>query len=110
LKQRKKANEVINVSLFFKAKDRHLANVISIESPEKAEGSVEELRKEFRQAKSRKQRVKLMRAAMIAKFRSLAETKRKNLGEKERNQFFSVAKVYQVFINEASEALKKEKK
>lgn len=72
--------------LFFKAKDKRLAKIISIKSPAAFRESIKILKKGGLTTKEK-------RGLVLAKNRAGAILKKKNLSPKERKQFRTISKI-----------------
>lgn len=75
-----------NQSIFFKPKNRRLAEKISITSPTAFRKSIRELAKNGLTLKEKK-------ALVVARTRSKLQLKRKDLSPKERKQFKTISKM-----------------
>ncbi|MEM4271215.1 MAG: hypothetical protein QXO70_03940 [Candidatus Pacearchaeota archaeon] len=73
-------------TMFFPAKNKRLADIISIHSPEAFMESIRTFQKNGIQPKERK-------ALILAQNRAKAMLKRKNLSSMERRQFREIAKI-----------------
>lgn len=85
-------------TLFFPPKSKKFAEIISIESPNKAKKSVVELEKEFKKAKFHNSKVKIKNRTVLVANRVEATLKRKNLSDKERTEFKQILRIYRQSI------------
>ncbi len=81
-------------TIFFPPKHAKAAKMIRIDSPEGARQSVRWLSHEWRKAKRRDKKRRLIRYASLAKARAKVALKRRNLSAKERKEFKKVVKIY----------------
>lgn len=82
-------------TMFVPAKYEYLSEIISLENPDKARGSIRELWREFNDAKSRDKRVRIWRATNLAVQRAKAIQNRTNLSEREQKEFREIEGIYQ---------------
>lgn len=73
-------------SIFFPAKNRRIADVISIKSPTEFKNSIKELKKNGLTTEEK-------RALVLARTRASLQLKRKNLSSKERKQMSAISKI-----------------
>lgn len=79
-------------SMFGPAKDKHIAEVVSLESPADAQDSIDSLERMFDAATSHRKKMHILRATTLAANR--AEAMRIRVGPKERKELTAVAKKY----------------
>jgi len=81
--------------LFYK-KPRHpdLAEIVTLESPRRARRAAKKLKKEFEEARTRKRKVVIKRATVLAANRAKAARKRRNLSKKEKRELEEIAEIY----------------
>ncbi len=82
--------------LFYK-KPRHkdLAEIVTLESPRRARRAARKLKEEFEDARTRKRKVTIKRATVLAANRAKAARKRRNLSKKEKRELEEIAKIYE---------------
>lgn len=92
-------------TMFFEAKSKSLADIVSIESPTAARKSVAELKKWAGRSSARVRRS--IRSATLAANRANATTKRRSrdLPAKEKRELRQVASVYRDYTDRASRLL-----
>jgi len=83
-------------TLFFPAKHKWLADIISLRTPEEAREAVRKLKKIFNESGHSK-RVLILRAVVLAANRAEAARKKKNLSAKEKKEFREIEKIYRNF-------------
>ena len=81
-------------TLFFPPRSKKFADIISVESPEKAKKSVKILESEFINAKTRTKKVQIKQRTVLVANRAGATLKRKNLSPKERKEFKEIERIY----------------
>jgi len=81
-------------TMFGKAKNEYLSDIISIRNPEVGIGSVRELNREFFGAKTKAKRLRIARSAQLASNRALAIAKRKSVSAGEKAEMRKVARIY----------------
>lgn len=81
-------------TMFGKAKNKYLRDIISIRSPESATGSVRELAREFYTAETRVKRLRIARSAQLASNRALASARNKAVSAREKTELRKVAGIY----------------
>ena len=81
-------------TMFSKAKNAYLRDIISIRSPESATGSVRELNREFFSAKTKTKRLRIARSAQLASNRALASAKRGSMSVREKVEMKKVERIY----------------
>ena len=81
-------------TMFGEAKNKYLQNMISIRNPSAAKGSVRELQREFRGAKTHAKRLRIAGATMLAANRADASAKRKDISAREKAELGTVANIY----------------
>ena len=80
-------------TMFGKAKNAYLRDIISIRSPESATGSVRELNREFFSAKTKAKRLGIARSAQLASNRAKAMIG-KRLSPREHGEMLMVSAIY----------------
>lgn len=81
-------------TMFGKAKNKYLRDIISIRSPESATGSVRELNREFYSSKTKVKRLRIARATLLASNRAKAMISRRTLSPRERGEMLTVSAIY----------------
>jgi len=82
-------------SMFYEpAHHRDLGKIVKIDTPANARKAANQLLKMFRKARTRKRKVTIKRAAVLAANRCAAMRKRKNLSAKERRELKQIEKIY----------------
>lgn len=81
-------------TLFNKPKYDYLSEIIDMKNPDKARGSVKELKKEFRNAETKKKKLRIKMATVLAQNRAKAILGRDNLSKEEQRQFRQIEKIY----------------
>ena len=81
-------------TMFGKAKNVYLRDIISIRNPEAATGSVRELTREFFSAKTKTKRLRIARSAQLASNRALASAKRGSMSVREKVEMKQVERIY----------------
>ena len=80
--------------LYTPAKHKWLADIVSLETPEKARESVRTLLAEFKRSKSRSRKRLIKRATVLAYNRAKVASHNPRLSPKERREFKQIAKIY----------------
>lgn len=80
-------------TMFSKPKNQYLSDMISLRNPSSAKGSVRELEREFRTAKTSTKKLRVARAAMLASNRARAMIS-KRLSPRERGEMLMVSAIY----------------
>ncbi|MEM5866313.1 MAG: hypothetical protein QXG39_00135 [Candidatus Aenigmatarchaeota archaeon] len=83
---------------FLPPKYKEAAEQISVETPEDALASVRWLSEEWRKAKTREKKRRLIKFASEAIRRCRAQLRRKRLSAKEREEFRQVVKIYKNWL------------
>jgi len=73
---------------------RDLGEIVSIRSPEEARASAKVLVRMAREARTRRRRVTIKRAMVLAANRAEAASKKRNLSSRERRELREVAEIY----------------
>ena len=81
-------------TMFGPTKHAYLGNMISLRNPSAAHGSVRELDKEFRSAKTRTKKLRIVRATQLAANRANASRKRAGISANERREFSEIFEIY----------------
>jgi hypothetical protein len=81
-------------TLFGKAKNKYLADIIKISSPEAARISIDKLQQEFYHAKTREKQMRIYKATDEAGKRAAAALNRKALSQKEHLEMHMVSTLY----------------
>lgn len=81
-------------TLFFPPGSKKFAEIISVETPDKARKSVKILESEFNHAKTRTKKVQIKQRTVLVANRAGATLKRKNLSSKERKEFKQIERIY----------------
>lgn len=81
-------------TLFFPAKSKKFAKIISVESPAKALISVKILEREYKNSKTRANKIKIKQRTVLAANRANATLKRTDLTLKERSEFIQIERIY----------------
>jgi hypothetical protein len=105
---RRKVRAKKQKTMFGPAKDKKLAEIISIESPAEAQESIDSLERIFDAEKKRSKKVAILRATVLAANR--AEASRMRIGPKERKEMGVVAKKYRKSASGMSAILAKAEK
>jgi len=86
-------------TLFFPAKYTSYAKKIHIDNPRNAQKSAKFLLNEYKKAKTRDKRNRLVRFAVLAMNRAIALQGKHDLSQRERTELNEVAKIYKSAIN-----------
>jgi hypothetical protein len=89
-------------TIFFPPKYEKYAEIISVENPEKARGSVRQMLEEFEKARTRDKRRRIKKTLVLAANRARVMSENPRLSEKERKE---AKEVYEIYKN-AYEKLK----
>lgn len=81
-------------TLFFPARNKELAELISLRSPEEARASVNDLDSIFGSEDRKDKRLEIARAVRLAANRAFASRQRKDLSDKEKKEFSEIEKIY----------------
>ena len=81
-------------TMFGERKWKRLAEVVSLTNPTEARKSTIWLKRHFKELKSRKHKVAVKRACVLARNRALAARKKKGLSAKEKKEFLEISKIY----------------
>jgi hypothetical protein len=92
----------IQKTIFFPSKYEKYAEIISVENPDKARGSVKQMLEEFKEAKTDEKRRTIKRCLVLAANRAKVMSQNPRLSEKERRE---AKEVYEIYKN-AYEKLK----
>jgi hypothetical protein len=92
----------IQKTIFFPAKYEKYSEIISVENPDKARGSVKQMLEEFESAKTSEKRRTIKKCLVLAANRARIMSQNKRLSEKEREE---AKEVYEIYKN-AYEKLK----
>jgi len=93
-------------TMFGKTKHEYLGDMISLRNPSAAQGSIRELQREFKSAKTKTKKLRIARATMLAANRASASSKRSNLSGKERGEFKEIASIYSTAANRMFASMK----
>ena len=85
-----------NRTMFGKPKHKELANIVKIDSPADARKSTSMLKRRFRHAKSRSEKVAIKRATVNASNRAGAFLSKKDLSASEKSEMRKVKKIYRM--------------
>ena len=88
-----------------KPKHKKYAEMISFKNSTQARISARKLRKEFREAKRKDKKIRIVRATQYASNRAKTITKKKNLNIDERKQFKEIGKIYDTTAKSMREKL-----
>ena len=81
-------------SIYAKPKYQYLADIVSLETPEKARNSVAELGDEFRSAKSKQKQLRVVRATQLAANRAKINSTNSRYSIAERKEFVEITTIY----------------
>jgi len=81
-------------SIFFPAKHPSYAEIVRIDNPDAARGSVKILLREFRNAETRAKKRRIKWMCVLAANRAKAARKKGNLSPRERREFAEVERIY----------------
>lgn len=87
-------------SMFFDPRYKKYADMVRLRTPEEAEGSVRMLLEEFNTAETREKKLRVKRVTINAANRAEAAGKRKDLSQKEREEFKEIHKLYREAADE----------
>lgn len=82
------------MGLFGKAKTKKYHNIVDMDTPYDAVGSVNQLEQQFRDASTKAKKERIREVAQGTANRAKAIRKRKNLSPKEKQQFKEVENIY----------------
>jgi len=93
--------------LFKKPRWKKYSKIVKMDTPENARKSVKKLLAEFRKAKTREKKVRILRVTQYAANRArVIATKKKRLSAKERREFRTIAKIYERASEKMEKSLK----
>jgi hypothetical protein len=81
-------------TIFFPAKYEKYAEIVRIDNPDAARGSVKQLTEEFHKADTREKKRRIVRMMVLAANRAAAAAKKEKLSDKERREFLEVEAIY----------------
>jgi hypothetical protein len=81
-------------TIFFPPRYKRYAEIVRIDNPEAARGSVEILAREFREAGSVEKRRRIKRMMVLAANRAAAAARKRDLSDRERREFLEVERIY----------------
>jgi hypothetical protein len=81
-------------TIFFPPRYRRYSEIVRIDNPNAARGSVEILSREFEKAKTSEKRRRIKRMTVLAANRAAAAARKRNLSDRERREFLEVEKIY----------------
>jgi len=86
-------------TLFTPAKYKKYSEIVSFENPNEARKSALKLEKEFRRAKTRKKKLRILSVLRLSANRAKATLNRKNLSKKEQSEFHQIWTIYNSTYN-----------
>jgi len=86
-------------SLFRPAKYKKYSKIVSFKDPEDAFISSGQLLDEFVRSKQKDKKLRIARVSQYASNRAFATSKKKDLSQKERNEFIEIGKIYKRSAN-----------
>jgi len=89
--------------LFKPPRWKYLAEIVTFESPEKAQKAARQLVREVKKAKRRDKALRIARALTYAANRAKASAKRGNLSPEKRRELREISKIYREAADEAWE-------
>ena len=82
-------------SMFYSpARHPSLGEIVTLESPSKAKRAARELKRKFREAKSRERKREIKQATVLAANRAKAMQKKRGLSERERKNLEEINEIY----------------
>lgn len=81
-------------TIFFPPKYKKYADIVSLRTPEEAKGSVEILMKEFNNAETDEKKRRIKRVVVLAANRAMVARRKKDLSERERQEYREIEKIY----------------
>jgi hypothetical protein len=87
-------------ALFKKAKYKKYSRIVKMDSPMNARKSSRQLNKEFKLAKTKTKRIRILRVAILTTNRAKAIQHRKNISPKERKEVKEINRIYSKLVYE----------
>lgn len=81
-------------SVFFPPKYRYLADIVDLTTPARARKAVDQLETEFRTAKTKEKKLRIMRATNLAATRAIIGSHNKRVSIKEQKEYAEIGRIY----------------